>query len=449
MHLPPLFRIRGVTLALLAASAPAAMAEGASLPSGVADASAACLAPVLEQLGWRFDLERDDATVLAPGTPCNRATLAEARAAGDLRASAAITRDRDALAALFAHPASHCGYAFLLGDAQRRAVDRLVVNRGLRFSGLQLGWIGFGAGGAERDGWRATRRLARGFEPAQSPSRAIEGLYRGTIRAECGVGRQLAQYAAQYELHGAQDFDRAFAPGEIVIGTFNELQRSGSVLLGDAAGTLERDGRAEAAARRGRQAFAGLPGFIFHVFDATHLDAIHNQAENFVVYEVSAEAAAALREAGGFEPFNARAHELWDLARRLGLDRRISVEGLLTGRFRAWRARLGPERGRLVERMEAILAEPFFRGFRIYVHPQGVHPVGKHFLRLLDLNPRTPFRIELGLHNLHTTMYERWIARRLATCMANGDDAADTAVVRGPFPRHFATRALPPGDFTR
>ena len=62
--------------------------------------------------------------------------------------------------------------------------------------------------------------------------------------------------------------------------------------------------------------------------------------------------------------------------------------------------------------MDAILADPFFREFEVYVHPVGVKPLAYHFSRLLDLNPRTPFRIELGLHNLHTTIYQRWAAQR-------------------------------------
>ena len=55
---------------------------------------------------------------------------------------------------LLAHPATTCAYAFKLGDATRRAVERLAANEGYRFSALQAGWIGFGIGGAARDGWR-------------------------------------------------------------------------------------------------------------------------------------------------------------------------------------------------------------------------------------------------------------------------------------------------------
>jgi hypothetical protein len=69
-------------------------------------------------------------------------------------------------------------------------------------------------------------------------------------------------------------------------------------------------------------------------------------------------------------------------------------------------------------RIDAILDDPFYRGFLIYVHPHAVKPVAFHIARLLDRNPRTPYRIELTLHNLHTTLYRRYIEAHIADCMA-------------------------------
>ncbi|MBW8809446.1 MAG: hypothetical protein JF591_11560, partial [Lysobacter sp.] len=69
-----------------------------------------------------------------------------------------------------------------------------------------------------------------------------------------------------------------------------------------------------------------------------------------------------------------------------------------------------------VAKIDRLLADPFYRGFAIYVHKLGIQPVGFHIARLLDRNPRTPFRIELALHNLHTTLYDRYVGYRLAQC---------------------------------
>ena len=80
------------------------------------------------------------------------------------------------------------------------------------------------------------------------------------------------------------------------------------------------------------------------------------------------------------------------------------------------RAQLSADDRATVNLIDAELADPFYRDFRIYVHKQGVKPVGYHIARLLDRNPRTPYRIELALHNLHTTLYERYVTYRLEAC---------------------------------
>ena len=67
--------------------------------------------------------------------------------------------------------------------------------------------------------------------------------------------------------------------------------------------------------------------------------------------------------------------------------------------------------------MDAILSDPFYGGFMIYVHAQGVQPVGFHIARLLDRNPGTPFHIELALHNLHTELYLRYVRHEIDACL--------------------------------
>ncbi|MCC8362653.1 hypothetical protein LK996_06145 [Lysobacter sp. A6] len=375
----------------------------------------------LEDLGWRF-VPSDGATVeIRPGTPCDRADLVDAWRAGDLVVSIPRRFDDAARArlndVLLHHPATRCAYGFALGAATRRAVDRLAGNPGYRFSAVQVGWIGFGPTGSARDGWKPIALFGRGYQPRGANSRAIEAFYAGHVRSECGVGRQIAQYATQAELYGMQAFDEAFDADEIVIGTFNRLHPTRSILLGTSAGTFTHDGRAIAASKAGRQAFMGLPGFIFHVFDRSKLDDIHNQAENFVVYDVDASAAAALRAHAGFEYYNARNRRIWELACSLpGPKPRRHFERLLFERDPTLRAALSPQAQATLASLDAELADPFYTGFDIYVHKQGVKPVGFHIARLLDRNPRTPFRIELALHNLHTTLYDRWVAYRVAVC---------------------------------
>lgn len=386
---------------------------------GVA-ATPGCEQALLESLGWRFATTQVAEPRIQAGAPCDRASLAEAQAAGDLRVLLPTLLDPAARARLHARlladPASTCAFGFRLGDATRRGVDQLVGNRGFRFSWLQVGWIGFGPTGAGRDGWTRIAPFGRGYIPRNGNWNAIQGFYRGQVRAECGVGRQVAQFAAQAELFGPAGFDDAFAAEEIAIGTWHVLNRSGGILQGAAAGEYTRDGLARDASARGRQALMGVPGYIGHVFDRSHLDDIHNQAQNFVVYDVSAAAAAALRRHGGFAHYNARMDEAWALARTLPAGGRHHFQRLLFERDARLRTRLAGSQLDTLARLDAILADPFFTGFHVYVHRQGVQPIGYHLARMLDRNPRTPFKVEFALHNVHTTLMRRWFEHRLRYC---------------------------------
>jgi len=384
-----------------------------------------CRARLLQSLGWRFVQIDARRVSIEAGTPCDRADLATAQATGDLIVR--VPRDLGADARmqlheqLLHHPATLCAYDFKLGEATRRAVDKLASNPGYRFSALQIGWIGFGPTGSARDGWEPIASFGRGYRPRDSNWRAIEAFYNGHVRAECGVGRQVAQYATQAELYGPVGFDAAFDSDEIVIGTFTRLHDTRSILLGSSAGEFKRDGVAIDASRMGRQAFMGLPGFIFHVFDRSKLDDLNNQAENFIVYDVDAAAAAALREHGGFEHYNERNQAVWTLARSMPAYRpKRYFERLLFERDDVLRASLPLPAQATLAQLDAELADPFYRGFKVYVHRQGVKPVGYHIARLLDRNPRTPFRIELALHNLHTTLFDRYVAYRLRECGGDG-----------------------------
>lgn len=386
---------------------------------------AACEFQYLTELGWRFSPGDETSIEVAPGQPCDRANLHEALRADDLRAvwpaAAAILEDpvrvAAELAALVDHPATLCAYKFRVAEATRAAVDKLVANPDYRFFGVQAGWISFGLRGAERHGWTRIHSWGRGFRPTGSNYRAIAAFYDGPVRAECGVGRQVAQYATLAELYGPDGFDTAFSNDEIVIGTFRKLQRAPNLLLGAHAGEMLADGRARETAQLGRQGFVGLPGFIFHVYDKSKLSDLSNQAQNFVVYEVGADAALALRAHRGFEYYSERNLEVWMLAQKIERRGRRWFERLLFERDPTRRGLLSPEEQRTVARIDAILDDPFYREFLLYVHPRGVKPVAYHIARLLDRNPRTPYRIELGLHNVHTALYRRYAEHRIQTCM--------------------------------
>lgn len=390
----------------------------------VAAPSPDCTQGLLQRLGWRFE----DAELRAPqahkGPVCTRSSLAAAQAAGDLRvrwpADLPAGERQALLQQLLEDPATVCAYAFELGAATRRATSALQGNATFRFSGPQLGWIGFGLRGAPAQGWQRTRSFGRGFVPSAGNSHALQAFYSGAVRAECGVGRQVAQLATQRELYGDAAFDTEFAADELSIGTFLALRATDSILLGAHAGEFFADGKAVRTSAMGRQAFVGVPGFIEHVYDNGTLDDLSNQAENFVVVTVGEGAAQALAQHGGLAWYDQRNAELWKLAQDIPRIGQRYFERLLFERDPQLRARLAPRYHDTLARMDQLLDDPFYQQFVIYVHPRGIRPIGYHVARLLDRNPRTPFSIDLAVHNLHTTLYRRWREAQLRHCAATG-----------------------------
>jgi len=390
----------------------------------VAAPSPDCTQGLLQRLGWRFE----DAELRAPqvhkGPVCTRSSLAAAQAAGDLRvrwpADLPAGERQALLQQLLEDPATVCAYAFELGAATRRATSALQGNATFRFSGPQLGWIGFGLRGAPAQGWQRTRSFGRGFVPSAGNSHALQAFYSGAVRAECGVGRQVAQLATQRELYGDAAFDTEFAADELSIGTFLALHATDSILLGAHAGEFFADGKAVRTSAMGRQAFVGVPGFIEHVYDNGTLDDLSNQAENFVVVTVGEGAAQALAQHGGLAWYDQRNAELWKLAQDIPRIGQRYFERLLFERDPQLRARLAPRYHDTLARMDQLLDDPFYQQFVIYVHPRGIRPIGYHIARLLDRNPRTPFSIDLAVHNLHTTLYRRWREAQLRHCAATG-----------------------------
>ncbi len=390
----------------------------------VAAPSPDCTQGLLQRLGWRFE----DAELRTPqvhkGPVCTRSSLAAAQAAGDLRvrwpADLPAGERQALLQQLLEDPATVCAYAFELGAATRRATSALQGNATFRFSGPQLGWIGFGLRGAPAQGWQRTRSFGRGFVPSAGNSHALQAFYSGAVRAECGVGRQVAQLATQRELYGDAAFDTEFAADELSIGTFLALHATDSILLGAHAGEFFADGKAVRTSAMGRQAFVGVPGFIEHVYDNGTLDDLSNQAENFVVVTVGEGAAQALAQHGGLAWYDQRNAELWKLAQDIPRIGQRYFERLLFERDPQLRARLAPRYHDTLARMDQLLDDPFYQQFVIYVHPRGIRPIGYHVARLLDRNPRTPFSIDLAVHNLHTTLYRRWREAQLRHCAATG-----------------------------
>ncbi|UOO91843.1 hypothetical protein [Vitreoscilla stercoraria] len=372
-----------------------------------------CEAQVLQGLGWQA-VSQAVQPRLQDASICNMPHLQAAQSQSSLHYPSHWHQNVAVLQAALNSQASRCAFQFKMSAAVQSATQKLSLNTGFRFTAVQASWVNFGAN--ERLLWRQTQSFGRRFEPQYTHSDAFEVFYSGKVRTECSTGRQIAQIATLRELFGDEDFNRVFTAAELSIGRSISLHDTDSILLGRHKGEWFQDGSGRKTAALGRQAWLGAPGMIVHVKDASYLDDISNQAENFVVVAVSAAAQQQLSQGQGLIRFQRDNLKLWHLSQSINqVDRRYFQRLLIEKDSNLWQA-LPQAQRQIANQMLALLQQPFYQEFLIYVHPMGIQSVGFHMARLLDRNPRTPYTIELALHNIPTEIYQRWLQAQLQKC---------------------------------
>ncbi|UOO88514.1 hypothetical protein LVJ82_13710 [Vitreoscilla massiliensis] len=387
----------------------------------------ACELTVLQQLGWQTSaatVSTDDrGSDVNSVAVCQAQSLEAAQAQRLLKLQ--VGHAHDLQAALYGQ-SSRCAFQMQVRRAVFEATRKLSANRGFRFTWVQSGWLSF-SGGSEAQGWRATKSFGRRYEPLWRNSLAFDAFVHGRLRTECGTGRQIAQLSMLRELFGDEGFDRMFSASELSIGTFVSLHDSDSILLGRHKGEQFADGNGRKTAAMGKQAWLGAPGFIEHVKPKSFVDDISNQAENFIIVDVGDAAQQQLQAAQGFERINADNERIWLWSQQLTMVGERYFERLLYEKdARLWQA-LPAKQYRIAKHMQDTLAQPQYRQFQVYVHPMGTKPLAYHIARLLDRNPRTPYKIELALHNLPTEIYPRWVQFQLQQCREHTTATPHTA----------------------
>ena len=407
---------------------------------GVSTAAATantCEWAVLQQLGWQHSAVSKQAEARSSDVNsvavCQAHSIEDAQAQGLLQLSlltGSPTERSERLQAALMGQSSRCAWQMQVRHAVSVATRKLSANRGFRFTWVQSGWLSF-SGGSEAQGWRATKSFGRRYEPMWRNSLAFDAFVHGRSRTECGTGRQIAQLSMLRELFGDEGFDRMFSASELSIGTFVSLHDSDSILLGRHKGEQFADGSGRKTAAMGKQAWLGAPGFIEHVKPKSFVDDISNQAENFIIVDVSDAAQQHLQAASGFGRINADNERIWLWSQQLTMVGERYFERLLYEEdARLWQT-LPAEQYRIAKRMQALLAQAQYRQFQVYVHPMGTKPLAYHIARLLDRNPRTPYKIELALHNLPTEIYPRWVQFQLQQCREHTTVTPHNSVLKG------------------
>ena len=380
-----------------------------------------CALDHLKSLGWRV---LPSATGTQPqihaGTPCDSATLEEAQAKGDLvielpaqSSGADLTSLLAMLPGLTRDSASMCAYKFKVGQSVKAATQKLAANPGLRFSGNQITFVDFGIFANEFKGWRETSFLGTSYIPNRSNARSIKTFYNESVKMECAVGLQIAQYASLYELYGDADFDRAFEKQEIVIGVWDRLAYSPSVTQGSHRGRTLNDPLAQEISQQGTQALVGISGYIGNVFGEKFLDQSADRGENYIITSVSKAAGENLKKNHGLAYYNNQARKFWDLGQKLGRQQKGFYWSALA---RGQSMGSSQQEREILSEMRAILADPVFSEIRVFVHPLKEMTYGMHLARLLDANPRTPYQITLYPDSVNEGLFDRYTQYQLSKC---------------------------------
>jgi hypothetical protein len=361
---------------------------------------------VLKKLGWSVNLDRRSnalPSLTEHGQTCS--TTDAARSFGGALKLTQTSADEGVLDQALQSPLTHCAYAKNFDVALSEAARKLKKNFMYWFNIPVLG-SGLVRMGALR-GWERVTCLDKSkcFQPvADQFEDAFRSLYRGRYTSECASGLQITEYAAIHELFGAKT-SAYFKPEELFVGSWADITRSQSVTHGQ-TGRRVVDRTGVNYAKLGPGMMVGLSGYIGSLYGEKFLDNKVNRNENFVLVKTSDEAASALAKNGGLPYYTALMKKIWMFSKRfskqeladLGKDKLIArdIEGSKT--------------------FLSMLNDPFLRDTILRVHPQGNWPIKRHIVRLLRINPRTPYGLMLYPEAIHGEIFDRWLQSQLDQC---------------------------------
>ncbi|MCC7137151.1 MAG: hypothetical protein IT460_01835 [Planctomycetes bacterium] len=326
----------------------------------------------LEHLGWQLveDPSVQDVTVVE-GRPGFRASIDEARAAGDLRIRVPAGRGAAVAPALArVLPATADGVGSRVAWQQRLRPAAEAVGRRLgaaadagvykfpRLLGITSPLFMFSPPG--------TSWVERGegvWVPRGSSAAALLDFESKPSLAECLVGQTVMILTMQRELLGDAAFDEAYEPDAVALGPLPGFHATplGRHLADTSTSPWQalvvrssEVGTADAGSLIGRYGAAAFHGMTGLLRDQAGTDRCN---ENIVVVSISAAAAEAFRTQG-FARIGTLTQEWLDLA---------TAE---RGKFMT-AAKAAPIRRRIAE----IRADPVLAELRVYIHPYGITTV--------------------------------------------------------------------------
>jgi len=380
-------------------------------------ASSECKVAALSALGWKVQrVSVGNQVLYAPGNPCDNSSLDESRNQGELLVQTPdglpANRLQESLNAVLGTSAYVCAFKFRVGGSVRTATARLLSNENFYFYVGGSPFIEFTRGeywwGGCQSGGRASC-----FYPRVANSTALQEFVTGRIGTECALGLQAAEYQTLRVIYGDSSFNSTFRSDEITFAPWSVLNTSASATWGNMTATdTVTDTSAITTAKLGAGGFLGISGYIGNVFGEAYLDSPVDRGENFLTVSVSLSAAAELSQRGGFAAFNVMNRRLYEL----GLNLTPALERLTLTSIDPARIEMTFGQRLAFQEMQSILANPVYTGYRVFVHPLSTMTLGEHIVRLLELNPRTPYAFQLYPSRMNRGHYARFVNSMLSGC---------------------------------
>ncbi len=257
---------------------------------------------------------------------------------------------------------------------------------------------------------------------------AMEALSKTWIATDCAVGSQILQYMSIWELFGNKLAALEFSENQFLMGHWDDINSSESVLYGlKSDKVISKNGLNYLAS--GKETFIGSSGFIGA--DKPELvDDKNNANENFVWVRTTQKALSDFQNQGGDVGYDSLLENIWEKGRHL---HRSELKGILSliesnelhddvDELTLRSAILRKAREQSIMPSQAALKfvkeiqNPFLMETDVYVHPTGVRPILWHVIRLILLNPRTPYYWRFYDDGIHAEIFDRWVKWNLDQC---------------------------------
>ncbi len=322
---------------------------------------------------------------------------------------------------------TNCVYQNQLGLAVKTATQKLKRNKFYIFSPfwqddlLRIGGL--------KKAWKkvaCTDEDNQCFIPAsEDKAKSIDALYESHFSSDCSVGLQLAEYAMIKELMGTEHFNTYFSNEEIFLGLFPDSSQSKSFTRGLNENAVWAEEGLKYA-ESGFQSFIGVSGAIKSVFDEKFLDDIPNVNENFMIVESTQAAAQAFIKKGGLAGYEKELRKIWELTRTVtkvelhALQDVAEMNYLVQANEIFVQGKMPPDGSQTISATTVqilnLLKDPFLSETQLYVHPVGQRSIAWHILRLAQINPRTPYKVDFYHEVIHGELYNRWMKSNLDDC---------------------------------